>query len=65
LAAAMGPATAFQDQLQHLVKAFEPAKGLQHRFVELSRAFGNNEKGDTPHDGDSARPRSRSSGERA
>jgi hypothetical protein len=40
LAAAMEPATAFQAQLQHLIKAFEPAKALQHGFVQLSRAFG-------------------------
>jgi hypothetical protein len=38
----MEPATAFQDQLQHLVKAFEPARALQRRFVELSRAFNAN-----------------------
>jgi hypothetical protein len=28
--------------LQHLIKAFEPAKALQRRFVELSRAFNAN-----------------------
>jgi len=39
----MEPATAFQDQLQHLIKAFEPAKALQRRFVELSRAFNGKE----------------------
>jgi hypothetical protein len=40
LATAMQPATAFQDELAHLVRAFESAKALQRRFVELSRAFG-------------------------
>ena len=46
LATAMQPATAFQDELAHLVRAFEPAKALQRRFVELSRAFGDAGKSD-------------------
>ena len=50
----MEPATAFKDQLQHLVKAFEPAKTLQRRFVELSRAFGTDSTASANGDGGKA-----------
>ena len=44
--------------MQHLIKAFEPAKALQRRFVELSRAFNANgnasANGHTAHNGKAA-----------
>ena len=65
LATAMQPATAFQDELAHLVRAFEPAKALQRRFVELSRAFGNAGKGDFSGGDDASGPRVRQQRERS